>query len=442
MPIVTSGLLLNLDSSNTGSYSGSGTTWSDISGNSYNATLPSSPNTPQFLNYFSFDGNDWSSIPYNVNLTPGTSVSIEGFAFLTNWNVTSSQTLFSNSYLGGIKLSLNHSSASGKLAFVFYVNGAFRNVGIDRSLVTSGWHHICGTFDQAGAKFYLDSVLIESIDFSVNTLPAQTCGPYSDQVVTGSVSGGSVWGSNPYTDDSDFNKAAVHAGLITAGQTATIRKTSWGSLTRFPSTTKNGITTSNWSSSWCGVYITLASDPAPPITIYHNYLTPIIIGGETLNSTTPTTNFWVGNINVIRMYNRALSSSEVLQNYNEVKDRFIVATTGNRVTKTDAFILDLVENQAPTTERVTQVQAFLLEDEKSTAPTTERVTQINSDIYINVDNEAPTTERVTQVQAHYIINENTQALTTARLTQLSVDVMVFGDEDPVVSNFFVHTSLF
>ena len=37
--LVTSGLILHLDSSNSGSYPGSGTTWTDLSGNGRNATL-------------------------------------------------------------------------------------------------------------------------------------------------------------------------------------------------------------------------------------------------------------------------------------------------------------------------------------------------------------------------------------------------------------------
>jgi hypothetical protein len=41
--IVTDGLKLYLDAFNTASYSGTGTTWYDISGNSINATLVSSP---------------------------------------------------------------------------------------------------------------------------------------------------------------------------------------------------------------------------------------------------------------------------------------------------------------------------------------------------------------------------------------------------------------
>jgi hypothetical protein len=41
--LVTSGLILHLDSGNSGSYPGSGTTWTDLSGNGRNATLINGP---------------------------------------------------------------------------------------------------------------------------------------------------------------------------------------------------------------------------------------------------------------------------------------------------------------------------------------------------------------------------------------------------------------
>lgn len=41
--IITSGLVLNLDAGNTASYPGSGTTWTDISGNGNNVTLSNGP---------------------------------------------------------------------------------------------------------------------------------------------------------------------------------------------------------------------------------------------------------------------------------------------------------------------------------------------------------------------------------------------------------------
>jgi hypothetical protein len=42
-PLITSGLVLNLDASNAASYSGSGTTWTDLSGSGNNGTLTNGP---------------------------------------------------------------------------------------------------------------------------------------------------------------------------------------------------------------------------------------------------------------------------------------------------------------------------------------------------------------------------------------------------------------
>ena len=60
--IVTDGLVLALDANNSKSYSGSGTTWSDLSGNGNNATLTNNPsylfNTVNKYYVFNFDGTD------------------------------------------------------------------------------------------------------------------------------------------------------------------------------------------------------------------------------------------------------------------------------------------------------------------------------------------------------------------------------------------------
>jgi hypothetical protein len=54
LSVVTSGLVLYLDAGNTASYPGTGTTWSDISGNSRNATIVGSPTfTSGTSGYFS-----------------------------------------------------------------------------------------------------------------------------------------------------------------------------------------------------------------------------------------------------------------------------------------------------------------------------------------------------------------------------------------------------
>jgi hypothetical protein len=58
LPIATSGLQLYVDSTNTSSYSGTGSTWTDLSGNGNNGTLVNTPNwtTIDGARTFGFDG--------------------------------------------------------------------------------------------------------------------------------------------------------------------------------------------------------------------------------------------------------------------------------------------------------------------------------------------------------------------------------------------------
>lgn len=95
------------------------------------------------------------------------------------------------------------------------------------------------------------------VRFAINITNLTNNGAYYTGLVTGAISGGNVWGTNDYgyTDDSDFAMAAVHAGLLQAGQTAILKFTILGTKSNFPSSTANGITTSTWSGNWCAVQI-------------------------------------------------------------------------------------------------------------------------------------------------------------------------------------------
>jgi hypothetical protein len=55
---ITDGLVLCLDAGNSKSYPGSGTTWTDLMGNGYNATLINSPTHNSQIGYISFDGTN------------------------------------------------------------------------------------------------------------------------------------------------------------------------------------------------------------------------------------------------------------------------------------------------------------------------------------------------------------------------------------------------
>jgi hypothetical protein len=73
--IITNGLVLALDAADKNSYPGSGTTWTDLSGNGNNGTLTNGPTFSN--NSIVFDGtNDYNTIPDSTSLRP-TSFSID-----------------------------------------------------------------------------------------------------------------------------------------------------------------------------------------------------------------------------------------------------------------------------------------------------------------------------------------------------------------------------
>ena len=85
--IVTDGLVLHLDAGNSASYPGTGTTWTDLSGNGYNGTLVNGP-TYDSANGGSivFDGsNDHVTYSSSVELNTGTAFSVESCFYVTSF---------------------------------------------------------------------------------------------------------------------------------------------------------------------------------------------------------------------------------------------------------------------------------------------------------------------------------------------------------------------
>jgi hypothetical protein len=67
---VTAGIVLNLDAASTTSYSGNGTTWTDISGSINNATLEGNPLFTQSPAGFTFGSNKFASTPSRISSMP------------------------------------------------------------------------------------------------------------------------------------------------------------------------------------------------------------------------------------------------------------------------------------------------------------------------------------------------------------------------------------
>jgi len=187
--IVTDGLVLALDANNSKSYSGSGTTWSDLSGNGNNATL----NGPTYLfntvnNYyiFDFDGTDDVAIlgdildevtcgadkKFTISVWANYDTLLENGNNLVNKNGDSN---FSENQRQYSFIVRNPSNAYGsqQLEFFTYFNlsggsyAGYRTVGA--TIETGKWYNFVisydGSIDNAGRY----SLFINGVSYSTTT---------------------------------------------------------------------------------------------------------------------------------------------------------------------------------------------------------------------------------------------------------------------------------
>jgi hypothetical protein len=172
---VTTGLLLYLNANNTSSYSGSGTTWYDLSGNNNHGTLRAnnSGSLPIFQNgSFAFNGStSYVSIVSSVipntgswTLSTWAKVPSGGNAEMINTRNASTGTGFLlTSRSNGIRLQLN---APWEQSWEPNSSSAFMD---------NTWHLITITVDVSinQMKWYIDNNLANTINFSGGSLTGQ-----------------------------------------------------------------------------------------------------------------------------------------------------------------------------------------------------------------------------------------------------------------------------
>jgi len=232
--IVTDGLVLCLDAGDGKSYSGSGTTWTDRSGNGNNGTLTNGP---------TFDSNNRGSLSFdmlndyidcgndtNVQFNSYSEMSMEA-VFKTDFNVTDGHgnALICNRQSwnqGNVCFTMWHVQSNNSMMVQIGTNTSNQHVSVNTtsSINDGNIHHIQAVYDGSQIKVYFDGVL-----------------------------------------------------EATASQTGNIL----------------------------------------------NRNAKLFIGVGTTNATSPSYAYaWNGNIYSVKLYNKALTAAEVLQNYNATKGRF------------------------------------------------------------------------------------------------------------------------
>jgi len=236
--IVRSGLVLALDAANTKSYPGSGTTWSDVSGNNNTGTLTNGP-TFNFANGGSivFDGtNDYVNMPSS---------------FLSATSLT-------------YQFNMLFSSVTTQSVFLGYGDGTANytcNCRIGSSTDTAPSAGNCRiTIRVADTTNSVNNTIISTTNLSVNTI-------YNIAI---------VFLPSSYK---------IYINGIEDTVTAIL-----------------GLNNGKWARNGAGAG-TIGT-----------------IGAVNFNNA--LSNYLVGNIYTTQIHNRALSATEILQNYNALKSRF------------------------------------------------------------------------------------------------------------------------
>lgn len=152
--IVTDGLVLCLDAANKKSYPGTGTTWSDLSGNGNNGTIVNATFTSDLsTNTFNFtSGTTYIDIPNNLQYV--TQFSAGGW-FKSLGTPGSGYHIL----LGGDSLEISMPTSGEIRTGVTTSNGRFvSNHGL--GIVDGKWHFLSMTFDGTSKRSFIDGVFV------------------------------------------------------------------------------------------------------------------------------------------------------------------------------------------------------------------------------------------------------------------------------------------
>jgi len=183
------GLILNLDAGDSSSYPGSGTTWTDLSGNNNNGTLVNGPTySSDDGGAIVFDGvNDVVTIPDDSAWNIG---SAKTWEMWINMNSVVNNTLpfgkgaqwwFAVGYtaLGG---------TSGQFQWIAY-DGSWSTLNTGVTISTSTWYQLVTTWDGTYFRFYANG----NLEATSSDLSAKTWSDSAYSVDVGGFSGGSSY---------------------------------------------------------------------------------------------------------------------------------------------------------------------------------------------------------------------------------------------------------
>ena len=160
--IITDGLVLALDAGNTKSYPGSGTTWTDLSGNGNNFTLSGPDYVSTNPSHFSFLNNQVDQI-YNSSFSFGGSTAImtaSCWVRLDNVNVDHSIISYAETGQSANQYLMYYAGTSSPKQFNLWFDNT--SLSIQNALETTVWYNIVNVVSSTGNILYINAQQIGS----------------------------------------------------------------------------------------------------------------------------------------------------------------------------------------------------------------------------------------------------------------------------------------
>ena len=177
--ISQSGIVLNVDAGVTASYSGTGTTWNDLSGNNYHGTLTNGPtfNSSNGGNIV-FDGID-----DGIGITSTALLSVNAMT-ISSWNKSANY-----AHNGFMFEKTTNGNVNTQYSLFFNSNSTiyYRTYGLSSTDLTHGWsgqntiinnkwNNVVATFDGTYKRIYINGILRATSGVLTGTVTQNTTG--------------------------------------------------------------------------------------------------------------------------------------------------------------------------------------------------------------------------------------------------------------------------
>ncbi len=277
--IVSNGLLLNLDASNPGSYSGTGNNWYDLSGNNNHATLMNSPTYDAASGSIVTNGtNQYISIPEVSTST--TNITMQAWVYV---NLNTTGTFMKNgSNGGGYSIGIGNNAFDQVGSNVVMLFSGRRWISTGTSYGSAGWKLITMTLDGSSVpRAYVNGTLIGSyVDATRN--PIAPVGTFN---LGANIGDGNIYYNGKFAAAYFYNRALSLAEIQQNYNAFSTKTSAYGSNTINISVTgSTPVITLNGDA--CANKTTLTTTAG--LSTYVWYKDNATISGATSNTYTPT----------------------------------------------------------------------------------------------------------------------------------------------------------